>query len=105
MDNLRFSSAPTADSIDASIAQHYPACEPVAVLGYACHFPESPDGEAVYKRQGFGTFHFVVTHITIIVITEASGVVCISALHLCIDNDLKSFIGRGGVASLEGVSR
>ncbi|EIR21160.1 methyltransferase domain protein, partial [Yersinia pestis PY-09] len=23
MDNLRFSSAPTADSIDASIAQHY----------------------------------------------------------------------------------
>lgn len=45
MDNLRFSSAPTADSIDASIAQHYPDCEPVAVIGYACHFPESPDGE------------------------------------------------------------
>lgn len=38
MDNLRFSSAPTADSIDASIAQHYPDCEPVAVIGYACHF-------------------------------------------------------------------
>ena len=35
MDNLRFSSAPTADSIDASIAQHYPDCEPVAVIGYA----------------------------------------------------------------------
>ncbi|WP_420235577.1 hypothetical protein, partial [Yersinia pestis] len=33
MDNLRFSSAPTADSIDASIAQHYPDCEPVAVIG------------------------------------------------------------------------
>lgn len=45
MDNLRFSSAPTADSIDASIVQHYPDCEPVAVIGYACHFPESPDGE------------------------------------------------------------
>ena len=35
MDNLRFSSAPTADSIDASIVQHYPDCEPVAVIGYA----------------------------------------------------------------------
>lgn len=38
MDNLRFSSAPTADSIDASIAQHYPDCEPVAVIGYAAIF-------------------------------------------------------------------
>lgn len=61
--------------------------------------------DRIVRSDGFGTFHFVVTHITIIVITEASGVVCISALHLCIDNDLKSFIGRGGVASLEGVSR
>ena len=50
MDNLRFSSAPTADSIDASIAQHYPACEPVAVIGYACHFPESPDGEPFWQN-------------------------------------------------------
>ena len=31
MDNLRFSSAPTADSIDASIVQHYPDCEPVGL--------------------------------------------------------------------------
>ena len=38
MDNLRFSSAPTADSIDASIAQHYPDCEPVAVIGYPAIF-------------------------------------------------------------------
>ncbi|WP_416419978.1 yersiniabactin polyketide synthase HMWP1 [Klebsiella pneumoniae] len=50
MDNLRFSSAPTADSIDASIAQHYPDCEPVAVIGYACHFPESPDGETFWQN-------------------------------------------------------
>lgn len=50
MDNLRFSSAPTADSIDASIAQHFPDCEPVAVIGYACHFPESPDGETFWKN-------------------------------------------------------
>lgn len=50
MDNLRFSSAPTADSIDALIAQHYPDCEPVAVIGYACHFPESPDGETFWKN-------------------------------------------------------
>lgn len=49
MDNLRFSSAPTADSIDASIVQHYPDCEPVAVIGYACHFPESPDGETFWQ--------------------------------------------------------
>ncbi len=50
MDNLRFSSAPTADSIDASIVQHYPDCEPVAVIGYACHFPESPDGETFWQN-------------------------------------------------------
>ncbi|EHD21424.1 MULTISPECIES: yersiniabactin polyketide synthase HMWP1 [Brenneria] len=50
MDNLRFSSAPTADAIDASIAQHYPDCEPVAVIGYACHFPESPDGETFWQN-------------------------------------------------------
>lgn len=50
MDNLRFSSAPTADSIDASIAQRYPDCEPVAVIGYACHFPEAPDGETFWRN-------------------------------------------------------
>ncbi|WP_373860427.1 yersiniabactin polyketide synthase HMWP1 [Klebsiella pneumoniae] len=50
MDNLRFSSAPTADSIDASIAQLYPDCEPVAVIGYACHFPEAPDGETFWRN-------------------------------------------------------
>ena len=50
MDNLRFSSAPTADSIDASIAQRYPDCEPVAVIGYACHFPEAPDGETLWRN-------------------------------------------------------
>lgn len=44
------SSAPTADSIDASIVQHYPDCEPVAVIGYACHFPESPDGETFWQN-------------------------------------------------------
>ena len=50
MDNLRFSSAPTADSIDASIAQRYPDSEPVAVIGYACHFPEAPDGETFWRN-------------------------------------------------------
>ena len=50
MDNLRFSSAPTADSIDASIAQRYPDCEPGAVSGYACHFPEAPDGETFWRN-------------------------------------------------------
>ncbi|WP_142475095.1 yersiniabactin polyketide synthase HMWP1 [Klebsiella oxytoca] len=50
MDNLRFSSAPTADSIDASIAERYPDCEPVAVIGYACHFPEAPDGETFWQN-------------------------------------------------------
>ncbi len=50
MDNLRFSSAPTADSIDASIVQHNPASEPVAVIGYASQFPESPDGETFLQN-------------------------------------------------------
>ncbi|ECA1950216.1 yersiniabactin polyketide synthase HMWP1 [Salmonella enterica subsp. enterica serovar Virchow] len=50
MDNLRFSSAPTADAIEASIAQYYPDCEPVAVIGYACHFPESPDAETFWQN-------------------------------------------------------
>lgn len=50
MDNLRFSSASTADSIDASIVQHYPDCGPVAVIGYAYHLPESPDGETFWQN-------------------------------------------------------
>ncbi|MBF1994928.1 SDR family oxidoreductase [Serratia symbiotica] len=50
MGNMRFSSAPILDSIDASIAQHYPDCEPIAVIGYACHFPEAPDSETFWKN-------------------------------------------------------
>ncbi|WP_349948975.1 beta-ketoacyl synthase N-terminal-like domain-containing protein [Escherichia coli] len=32
------------------MVQHYPDCEPVAVIGYACHFPESPDGETFWQN-------------------------------------------------------
>ncbi|RXA37056.1 hypothetical protein EQ822_18625, partial [Escherichia coli] len=50
MDNLRFSSAPTADSIDASIAQHYPDCDPVAGVGHACHFSASAECEPCWQN-------------------------------------------------------
>jgi len=50
MGNMRFSSAPILDSIDASIAQHYTDCEPIPVIGYACHFPEAPDVETFWKN-------------------------------------------------------
>lgn len=35
---------------DALVARHYPDCEPVAVIGHACRFPESDDCEAFWRN-------------------------------------------------------
>lgn len=35
---------------EALLARHYPDCEPVAVIGHACRFPESDDSEAFWRN-------------------------------------------------------
>ncbi len=35
---------------DTLVASHYPDCEPVAVIGHACRFPESDDSEAFWRH-------------------------------------------------------
>lgn len=39
-----------APDFDALVARHYPDCEPVAVIGHSCRFPESDDCEAFWRN-------------------------------------------------------
>src|SRR5260370_4406721 len=36
--------------IDALVARHYANCEPIAVIGLACRFPEADDSEAFWRN-------------------------------------------------------
>ncbi|WP_207004251.1 type I polyketide synthase [Trinickia mobilis] len=42
--------ADSADAIESLIARHYPDCEPIAVVGLACRFPEAGDSEAFWRN-------------------------------------------------------
>ncbi|MGG1953393.1 type I polyketide synthase [Ralstonia solanacearum] len=44
------SSAPPAADLDALLAAHYPDCEPIAVIGHACRFPEADDSDAFWHN-------------------------------------------------------
>lgn len=50
MDNMPFSSALSEEDIDLMIARDFPDCEPIAVIGYSCHFPQAPDGETFWNN-------------------------------------------------------
>ncbi|WP_206536785.1 beta-ketoacyl synthase N-terminal-like domain-containing protein, partial [Ralstonia solanacearum] len=49
MDKATSSAPPTAD-FDALLAAHYPDCEPIAVIGHACRFPEADDSDAFWHN-------------------------------------------------------
>lgn len=44
-----------AGPLDALLAAHYPNCEPIAVIGHACRFPEADDSEAFWRNLLDGT--------------------------------------------------
>ncbi|WP_342310532.1 beta-ketoacyl synthase N-terminal-like domain-containing protein [Burkholderia pyrrocinia] len=49
MDNTPTSSR-VPDRLDALLAMHYPNCEPIAVIGHACRFPEADDSEEFWHN-------------------------------------------------------
>ncbi len=49
MDKATLSAHSPAD-LDALIDAHYPNCEPIAVIGHACRFPEANDSDAFWQN-------------------------------------------------------